>query len=169
MKIQDLLQEVITLPEATEIAREMGYAVDRSNLIRYAQAGRLLARKSQGTWLTTRSALQALILELSEETRGRPRNLPAPAETDWSEIRSASELRAALHRREVREDEPVLYASQVESPSQVEPQSPPPPAETEREKLVNELFRERTEGQEPRTLPELRELAEKVRGKKGRR
>ncbi len=73
MHTREILEEVITLPEASVLAEKMGYRLDRSNLLRYARSGRLLARKSQGTWLTTRAALQALVVELAAETRGRPR------------------------------------------------------------------------------------------------
>lgn len=76
MLVRQILEEVITLPEGSILAGKMGYALDRSNLLRYARSGRLVARKSQGAWLTTRSALQTLIIELAAETKGRPR--PAP-------------------------------------------------------------------------------------------
>jgi hypothetical protein len=79
MLARQILEEVITLPEGSVLAGKMGYALDRSNLLRYARSGRLVARKSQGAWLTTRAALQALIVELATETRGRPRPAPAPS------------------------------------------------------------------------------------------
>ena len=68
MLTQQALVEVVTLPEAVALAERLGYSVDRSNLLRYARSGRLIARKSQGTWLTTRSALKALVVELSAAT-----------------------------------------------------------------------------------------------------
>lgn len=92
MIVQEILEEVVTLPEAAIIATNMGYNLDRSNLLRYAQAGRLVARKSEGTWLTTRSALQALILELAAQPRGRPR-AEAP---DWATFEMTPELAATL-------------------------------------------------------------------------
>jgi hypothetical protein len=59
---------------------------------RYAQSGRLLARKSNGTWLTTRSALQALIVELMTERRGRPRE----EELAWATFEMTPSLVATL-------------------------------------------------------------------------
>lgn len=92
MTVQEILEEVITLPEAATIAAQMGYSLDHSNLLRYAQSGRLVARKSEGTWLTTRSALQALILELAAQPRGRPRaEVPA-----WATFKMTPELAATL-------------------------------------------------------------------------
>ncbi len=92
MIVQEILEEVVTLPEAATIATTIGYTLDRSNLLRYAQSGRLMARKSEGTWLTTRSALQALILELAAQPRGRPRT-QAP---DWATFEMTPELAATL-------------------------------------------------------------------------
>ncbi len=92
MQTQNALHEVVTLPEASKLATTMGYGLDRSNLLRYARAGRLVARKSGGTWLTTRSAVQALIVELSGETRGRPRTFSTP----WAEVSMSPELAEAL-------------------------------------------------------------------------
>lgn len=92
MQTQNALQEVVTLPEASKLAATMGYGLDRSNLLRYARAGRLMARKSGGTWLTTRSAVQALIVELAGETRGRPRPLLTP----WTEVSMSPELAETL-------------------------------------------------------------------------
>lgn len=92
MIVQDVLEEVITLPEAVDLAEEIGYSLDRSNLARYAQNGRLVARKSRGTWLTTRSALQALIVELAGEQRGRPRpQIPA-----WAQVELTPDLLGSL-------------------------------------------------------------------------
>lgn len=88
MITQELLQEVVTLPEASTLAGAMGYGMDRSNLLRYARTGRLVARKSGGTWLTTRSAVQALIVDLASEARGRPRAQP----TAWTEVAMTPEL-----------------------------------------------------------------------------
>jgi len=119
MIVQDILNEVITLPEATAIADQMGYPLDRSNLLRYAQSGRLVARKSQGTWLTTRSALQTLILELAAQPRGRPRE-EVPA---WATFKMTPELSATLDRI----DEWRVQLSALERPA------------AEREQLRREL------------------------------
>lgn len=94
MVTQEVLREVVTLPEASDLAAAMGYGLDRSNLLRYARAGRLTARKSGGTWLTTRSAVQALIVDLAQETRGRPRAQPAP----WTEVAMTPQLAQVLEK-----------------------------------------------------------------------
>lgn len=73
MLANQILGEVVTLGEAAELAQRMGHPLDRANLMRYAQAGRLMARKSKGTWLTTRSAVRGLVVSLETEARGRPR------------------------------------------------------------------------------------------------
>jgi hypothetical protein len=65
----------MTLAEAVRLSRLLGHPVDRANLLRYAQEGRLTARKSAGTWLTTRSALRDLVISLETQTRGRPRHV----------------------------------------------------------------------------------------------
>jgi hypothetical protein len=70
-----VLNEVMTLAEAVKLSRLLGHPVDRANLLRYAQDGRLVARKSAGTWLTTRSALRELVVSLETQTRGRPRQV----------------------------------------------------------------------------------------------
>ena len=70
-----MLNEVMTLAEAVHLARLLGHPVDRANLLRYAQEGRLPARKSAGTWLTTRSALRELVVSLETQARGRPRQV----------------------------------------------------------------------------------------------
>jgi hypothetical protein len=75
MATAEILEEVLTLSEAATVAEHFGHPIDRNNLIRYAKEGRLQSRKSGGTWLTTRSAVRALILSLEAETRGRPRKL----------------------------------------------------------------------------------------------
>ncbi len=92
MLAHQVLEEVVTLPEASVLAQKMEYPLDRSNLLRYARAGRLVARKSQGTWLTTRAALQALIVELAAESRGRPR----AATPDWAKVEITPDLTATL-------------------------------------------------------------------------
>ncbi len=92
MIISQILEEVVTLPEAATIASQMGYSLDRSNLLRYAQSGRLVARKSQGAWLTPRSALQALIVELALASRGRPRQSPPI----WAQVETTADLGATL-------------------------------------------------------------------------
>jgi hypothetical protein len=71
----EILEEALTLTEAVTVAERLGHPLDRNNLTRYATEGRLLARKSGGTWLTTRSALRDLIVSLESETRGRPRQV----------------------------------------------------------------------------------------------
>ncbi|HLE62728.1 MAG TPA: hypothetical protein VI750_06310 [Pyrinomonadaceae bacterium] len=75
MLTTQVLDEVLTVAEAVEVAERMGHPVDRNNLVHYAKDGRLVARKSGGTWLTTRSAVRDLIVSLETETRGRPRKL----------------------------------------------------------------------------------------------
>ena len=92
MMIPHILEEVVTLPEAATIASQMGYALDRSNLLRYAHSGRLIARKSEGAWLTTRSALRALIAELALAPRGRPRQ-ESPT---WAQVETTTNLGATL-------------------------------------------------------------------------
>ena len=92
MLTQQALVEVVTLPEAVALAERLGYSLDRSNLLRYARSGRLIARKSQGTWLTTRSALKALVVELALQPRGRPR----AAEPAWATVEPSPDLVATL-------------------------------------------------------------------------
>lgn len=75
MVINHVLDEVLTVAEAVAVAVRLGHPVDRNNLVRYAKEGRLVARKSGGTWLTTRSAVRDLIVSLETEKRGRPRKL----------------------------------------------------------------------------------------------
>lgn len=75
MIVGQVLNEVMTLAEAVKLSRQLGHPVDRANLLRYAQEGRLTARKSAGTWLTTRSALRELVISLEAQTRGRPRQV----------------------------------------------------------------------------------------------
>jgi hypothetical protein len=114
-----ILEEVITLPEGSVLAGKMGYALDRSNLLRYARSGRLVARKSQGAWLTTRSALQALIVELAAEARGRPRPaLSAGAETPaWATVEIAPDVAASLAEIDALRSE---LAGQPHSPAERE-------------------------------------------------
>lgn len=92
MTVQDILGEVVTIPEAVDLVNRMGYKLDRSNLLRNAQSGRLVARKSNGTWLTTRAALQELVVGLASEERGRPR----ATKLTWSEYEVTPTLLAAL-------------------------------------------------------------------------
>lgn len=92
MTVKAILSEVITLPEAVDVAAQMGYKLDRSNLLRSAQGGRLAARKSVGTWLTTRTAVQKLVLELATEERGRPR----PVVPTWADVQMTPELTGVL-------------------------------------------------------------------------
>lgn len=113
MHTREILEEVITLPEASVLAEKMGYTLDRSNLLRYARSGRLLARKSQGTWLTTRAALQALVVELASETRGRPRS----ARPLWAEAKITPDVAAALAEIDALRAE---VAGQTRSPAERE-------------------------------------------------
>jgi hypothetical protein len=70
-----VLEEVLTLAEAVAVAKHLGHPLDRNNLVRYVKSRRLAARKSGGTWLTTRSAVRTLVISLEAERRGRPRKL----------------------------------------------------------------------------------------------
>jgi len=121
MLARQILEEVITLPEGSILAGKMGYALDRSNLLRYARSGRLVARKSQGAWLTTRAALQALIVELAAEARGRPRPasvLGAAGETPaWATVEIAPDVAASLAEIDALRSE---LADQPHSPAERE-------------------------------------------------
>ena len=75
MVTTQVLEEVLTLTEAVTVAERLGHPLDRNNLVRYAKEGRLVARKSGGTWLTTRAAVRDLVVSLEAEKRGRPRQL----------------------------------------------------------------------------------------------
>ena len=75
MVTTQVLEEVLTLTEAVTVADRLGHPLDRNNLVRYAKEGRLVARKSGGTWLTTRAAVRDLVVSLEAEKRGRPRQL----------------------------------------------------------------------------------------------
>ncbi len=75
MLTEQVLDEVLTVSEAVEVAQRLGHPVERNNLVRYAKEGRLAARKSGGTWLTTRSAVRDLVVSLEAQSRGRPRKL----------------------------------------------------------------------------------------------
>lgn len=107
MLTHEILREAITLPEAVELSSRLGHTLDRRNLQRYARGGRLVARKSQGTWLTTRSALVELIADLERERRGRPlqttQTAKPPAYQRTPEIEAMlteiERLRAELSRR----------------------------------------------------------------------
>jgi len=72
MDAAEILDQVITLAEAVMLADQLGHPLDRNNLARYATQGRLAARKSAGTWLTTRSSVRELIIALETQKRGRP-------------------------------------------------------------------------------------------------
>jgi len=97
-----MLSEVVTLGEAVELARRLGHPLDRANLTRYAQSGRLAARKSKGTWLTTRSAVRDLVVSLEADARGRPR--PVKIRRLAIAYRRTPELAASLKRiQEARE------------------------------------------------------------------
>ena len=145
MQTQNALQEVVTLPEASKLTATMGYGLDRSNLLRYARAGRLMARKSGGTWLTTRSAVQALILELAGETRGRPRTLLTP----WTEVSMSPELTETLAEIDHLRAE---LAQQIRTPAEEE--------HLRRELTVEAIYHSnRIEGNQL-SLPEVRAVVE---------
>ncbi len=145
MLAREILKEVVTLPEASVLAGKMGYAMDRSNLLRYARSGRLMARKSQGTWLTTRAALQALIVEVATETRGRPR----PAMEEWAMVEITPDLAATLAEIEALR---AQLAAQPRSVAQRE--------RLRREWTVEAIYHtNRIEGN-PLTLPEVRAVVE---------
>jgi hypothetical protein len=103
----EILREAITLPEAVDLSARLGHALDRRNLERYARGGRLIARKSRGTWLTTRSAMVDLITDLERERRGRPlqraRSAAIPAYQRTAQIETilneVDQLRTELARR----------------------------------------------------------------------
>lgn len=145
MQSHNVLQEVVTLPEASKLAATMGYGLDRSNLLRYARAGRLMARKSGGIWLTTRSAVQALIVELAGETRGRPRALVTP----WAEVSMSPELAETLAEIDHLRGE---LAQQARSPAEAE--------HLRRELAVEAIYHtNRIEGNQL-SLPEVRVIVE---------
>jgi hypothetical protein len=145
MLTRQILEEVITLPEAALLAEKMGYTLDRSNLLRYARSGRLVARKSQGAWLTTRAALQALIVELAAEARGRPR----PISPAWAEVEVTPDLAASLAEIDVLRAE---VAGQSRSPAERE--------RVRRELIVEAIYHtNRIEGN-PLSLPEVRAVVE---------
>ena len=145
MQTQNALQEVVTLPEASKLAATMGSGLDRSNLLRSARAGRLMARKSGGTWLTTRSAVQALIVELAGETRGRPRPLLTP----WAEVSMSPELAETLAEIDHLRSE---LAQQARSPAEEE--------HLHRELTVEAIYHtNRIEGNRL-SLPEVRAVVE---------
>jgi hypothetical protein len=145
MQTQNALQEVVTLPEASRLAATLGYGLDRSNLLRYARDGRLVARKSAGTWLTTRSAVQALIVELASETRGRPRSQSTP----WTEVVMSPELAETLAEVDHLRSE---LAQQAHSQAEVE--------HLRRELTVEAIYHtNRIEGNQL-SLPEVRAIVE---------
>ena len=153
MLARQILEEVIALPEGSVLAGKMGHTLDRSNLLRYARSGRLVARKSQGAWLTTRAALQALIVELAAEARGRPRPVPVLGAVEgtsaWATVEIAPDVAASLGEIDALRSE---LANQPHSPA-------------ERERLRRELAVEaiyhtnRIEGN-PLSLPEVRAVVE---------
>ena len=153
MLARQILEEVITLPEGSVLAAKMGYALDRSNLLRYARSGRLVARKSQGAWLTTRAALQALIVELAADTRGRPRPVSALGADEktptWATVELTPAMAASLTEIDALRSE---LAGRPHSPA-------------ERERLCRELTVEaiyhtnRIEGN-LLSLPEVRAVVE---------
>ncbi len=120
MIVPQVLDEVLTLAEAVTIADRLGHPIDRANLIRYAQTGRLQARKSGGTWLTTRTALRDLVVSLEAEARGRPRHVRLSGQRAVrytrtpelvSTLKDIQQLRAALRERPLpAEQEARLWA-----------------------------------------------------------
>lgn len=145
MIVNDLLREVITLPEAVEVAARLGYKLDRSNLLRSAQSGRLVARKSVGTWLTTRTAVQELVLELATEERGRPR----PTVPAWADVQITPELADVL-------EEIDLLRQQLDTTSRQ-------PAEEERirrELTIEAIYHTNHLAGNSLSLPEVRSIVE---------
>ncbi len=126
MTATDALHEVLTLSEAADLSARLGYAVGRSSLSRYAKTGRLTARKSKGTWLTSRTALARLIAELRVERRDHPRPAEGPPEALPSEVRDMLDeidrLLAELARRpspskaviEALETDAIYYTAHIE-------------------------------------------------------
>ena len=145
MLTQQALAEVVTLPEAVALAERLGYSLDRSNLLRYARSGRLIARKSQGTWLTTRSALKALVVELALQPRGRPR----AAEPAWATVEPSPDLVATLAEID---DLKAQVGARARSVADAE--------RLRRELTVEAIYHtNRIEGN-PLTLPEVRAVVE---------
>ena len=106
-----ILNEVVTLGEAVELAKQLGHPLDRANLARYAQSGRLAARKSKGTWLTTRGAMRDLVVSLEAEARGRPR--PVKIRRLAITYNRTPELAASLKR--IQETREALRAKKLPS------------------------------------------------------
>lgn len=149
MTAHEALQEVVTLPEAVAFADTLGYVLDRSNLLRYAQTGRLTARKSAGTWLTTRSAVQALIVDLVQEPRGRPR----PSSGQWQEVVITPELEQVL-----------LQIDQLQETLAVQPKSREEEDTVRRGLIVEAIYHtNRIEGNQL-SLAEVRGLVESIHG-----
>ena len=145
MLTQQALTEVVTLPEAVALAERLGYSLDRSNLLRYARSGRLIARKSQGTWLTTRSALTALVVELALQPRGRPR----AAVPVWATVEPSPDLVATLAEIDDLKAQVGARARSVADAERVR-----------RELTVEAIYHtNRIEGN-PLTLPEVRAVVE---------
>jgi len=145
MLTQQALTEVVTLPEAVALAERLGYSLDRSNLLRYARSGRLIARKSQGTWLTTRSALKALVVELALQPRGRPR----AAEPAWVTVEPSPDLVATLAEIDDLKAQVGARAGSVADAERLR-----------RELTVEAIYHtNRIEGN-PLTLPEVRAVVE---------
>jgi len=128
MLTKEILHEAITLPEAVELSARLGHALDRRNLQRYARSGRLAARRSGSAWLTTRSALVALLADLERETRGRPLR-PTPATPTYERtpeiaamLAEVEQLRVELARRpapppailQALETDAVYYTAHLE-------------------------------------------------------
>lgn len=145
MLTQRALAEVVTASEAVALAEHLGYSLDRSNLLRYARSGQRIARKSQGTWLTTRSALKALVVELALQPRGRP----SAAEPAWAVVEPSPDLAATL--AEIDDLKAQVVARERTAAD----------AERLRRELTVEVnfYTNRTEGN-PLTLPEVRAVVE---------
>ena len=95
---KDILEQVETIGEAVDLAHQLGHTVDRANLVRYARLGRMDARKSKGTWLTTRDAVRKLVVSLENEARGRPQIPEVRVPQLAIKYRQTPELVKALER-----------------------------------------------------------------------
>ena len=145
MIVNDILSEVVTLPEAVDVAARMGYKLHRTNLLRNAQSGRLAARKSMGTWLTTRAAVQELVIELATEERGRPRS----AIPTWADVKITPELTSVL-------TEIDLLRQQIAAT----PRQPAEEARLRRELTIEAIYHTNHLAGNSLSLPEVRAIVE---------